>query len=47
MREYVGRCVICGRDIYCEDGFLNGYTDDEGKLCCYEHEHAAEECNDD
>lgn len=43
MREYIGQCYICGRSIYCENGFLNGFTDDEGRLSCYEGEHAEEE----
>lgn len=42
MREYVGQCAACGRTIYCEDGFLNGFTDYEGKLSCYDGEHIAE-----
>jgi len=39
MREYVGQCYICGRSIYCEDGFLNGFTDPEGRISCYDGEH--------
>lgn len=46
MREYVGQCGVCGRAIYCEDGFLNGFTDHEGKLSCYDGEHIAGNDND-
>lgn len=43
MKEYVGQCSVCGRDIYCEDGFLNGFTDSEGRLSCYDEKHAKKE----
>lgn len=43
MKEYVGQCSVCGRDIYCEDGFLNGFTDSEGRLSCYDEKHAEKE----
>jgi hypothetical protein len=36
MREHVGVCHICTRDIYCLDGFLNGIIDDKGQLTCLE-----------
>lgn len=35
MRELIGPCSNCGKDIYCRDGFLDGvYVD--GKLLCFE-----------
>ncbi|HLQ70622.1 MAG TPA: hypothetical protein VK142_02415 [Bacillota bacterium] len=24
MKEYIGSCHHCGKDIYCENGFFNG-----------------------
>lgn len=36
MREHVGVCHVCKKDIYCIDGFLNGVIDDEGQLTCLE-----------
>ena len=39
MRELIGQCQVCGREIYCENGFLNGYIDSEGKLSCFEEKH--------
>lgn len=50
MREPVGHCYYCDREIYCHDGFLNGYTDQEGRLSCFEGEHwdnsdTSEKCN--
>jgi hypothetical protein len=35
MRELVGKCEECGKDIYCMDGFLNGIKED-GKLLCFD-----------
>ena len=35
MRELVGPCANCGKDVYCRDGFLEGsYVN--GKLFCME-----------
>lgn len=34
MKELVGICHICKKDVYCLDGFLNGIIDDEGQLTC-------------
>ncbi|MBM7553024.1 hypothetical protein [Thalassobacillus pellis] len=35
MRELVGTCTVCGKEIYCEDGFLNGeHLDNE--LYCFD-----------
>lgn len=39
MRELIGQCCLCGRSIYCENGFLNGYAEGNGQLRCFEHEH--------
>ena len=36
MKELVGQCHICNKDVYCLDGFLNGVIDDKGKLVCME-----------
>ncbi|SHG92251.1 hypothetical protein [Ornithinibacillus halophilus] len=35
MRELIGTCQECEKDIYCENGFLNGVHED-GKLLCFE-----------
>ncbi|WP_169823963.1 hypothetical protein [Bacillus marinisedimentorum] len=35
MKEFVGKCDQCGKDIYCLEGFLNGVKDDSGKLLCF------------
>ncbi|WP_269431507.1 hypothetical protein [Domibacillus indicus] len=35
MNEFVGSCVLCGKDVYCQDGFLNGVKE-EGGLHCFE-----------
>lgn len=34
MRELVGKCRQCGKDVYCEDGFLNGaVVEGVGVIC--------------
>lgn len=33
MRELIGTCSSCGREVYCENGFFNGVHQD-GKLLC-------------
>lgn len=36
MREYVGACTSCEKDVYCTDGFLNGLVLENGDLVCFE-----------
>ena len=36
MRELVGKCTACSKEIYCFDGFFNGVQSDEGKIYCFE-----------
>ncbi|MBP1931183.1 hypothetical protein [Ammoniphilus resinae] len=40
MRELVGTCKDCGREVYCTDGFFNGVVEPEGVTCfsCRDHE---------
>ncbi|WP_266095249.1 hypothetical protein [Gracilibacillus oryzae] len=33
MREYIGDCQNCGKEIYCENGFFNGVSVSDGYLC--------------
>ncbi|MFC2947399.1 hypothetical protein [Virgibacillus sediminis] len=35
MRELVGSCTVCGKEIYCENGFFDGEQKD-GDLYCHE-----------
>ncbi|WP_198038630.1 hypothetical protein [Planococcus lenghuensis] len=35
MRELLGSCTDCGKDVYCMDGFLNGVYI-ENRLFCFE-----------
>ncbi|WP_458412919.1 hypothetical protein ACNQFZ_19230 [Schinkia sp. CFF1] len=35
MRELVGVCQDCNKEIYCENGFLNGIVKEDGKLICF------------
>lgn len=46
MKELVGTCKTCGKDIYCLDGFFNGiHTKDQEIYCfdCYENMENKEE----
>jgi formylmethanofuran dehydrogenase subunit E len=33
MRELVGQCQECGKNVYCENGFFDG-VQENGKLLC-------------
>ncbi|RKD76197.1 hypothetical protein ATL39_0410 [Sinobaca qinghaiensis] len=33
MQEPVGNCCLCGRIVYCMDGFLNGVYIDNDLYC--------------
>lgn len=35
MRELVGTCESCGKDVFCLNGFLNGVSE-AGRLQCFE-----------
>lgn len=35
MKELVGSCFTCGKEVFCLDGFLNGVHYDQ-KLYCIE-----------
>ncbi|WP_169507508.1 hypothetical protein [Paenibacillus harenae] len=36
MRELVGSCKECGKDIYCLDGFLNGIVLEDKSIVCFD-----------
>ncbi|GIP31372.1 hypothetical protein J2TS4_05820 [Paenibacillus sp. J2TS4] len=36
MKEYIGGCCQCDKEVYCMDGFLNGVVGDDGALYCFE-----------
>ena len=36
MREFIGTCQICNKDIYCEDGFFNGVLLPGHEYRCFE-----------
>ncbi|GEK59456.1 hypothetical protein MHA01_23610 [Marinococcus halophilus] len=35
MEEYLGQCSVCGKEIYCRDGFFEG-VHEGGRLYCFE-----------
>lgn len=43
MRELVGSCQQCGKEIFCLDGFLNGVHTKDGRVFCFECEKDVEE----
>lgn len=36
MKELVGKCTVCEKEVYCLDGFFNGIFTDEKKIFCFE-----------
>lgn len=36
MRELVGSCSICKREIFCLDGFFSGVYTDDKKIICFD-----------
>lgn len=36
MKEMVGHCTSCSKEIYCLDGFFNGIHTDDQKIYCFE-----------
>lgn len=40
MKELVGNCCTCKKEIYCLEGFLNGVVSEQGLLCFNCHDEA-------
>lgn len=37
MKELVGHCLACNKEVFCLDGFLNGIvTDKKGTILCFD-----------
>ncbi|MCQ6276581.1 hypothetical protein JMM81_16840 [Bacillus sp. V3B] len=36
MKELVGTCCECGKNLYCLDGFFNGVLTAGGKTICFD-----------
>ncbi|MDU0200420.1 MULTISPECIES: hypothetical protein [Paenibacillus] len=36
MHELVGTCNLCGKPIYCREGFLDGVILEDKSLVCFE-----------
>jgi hypothetical protein len=36
MKELVGKCKCCSKEIYCLDGFFNGIHTKEKEIYCFE-----------
>ncbi|WP_269919205.1 hypothetical protein [Caldifermentibacillus hisashii] len=45
MRELIGECVACGKNVYCENGFFDG-VHEGGKLYCIRCGHDVKEKED-
>ncbi|WP_182914119.1 hypothetical protein [Paenibacillus sp. 1011MAR3C5] len=35
MKELVGHCRACGREVYCRDGFLDGVVQEDSSVLCF------------
>jgi hypothetical protein len=35
LKELVGYCSICGKELYCLDGFFNGIILESKELVCF------------
>ncbi len=36
MKELIGTCTSCSKEVFCLDGFFNGVHTDEKELYCFE-----------
>lgn len=36
MNELVGKCIHCGKNLYCMDGFFNGVHIDNKQTLCFD-----------
>ncbi|WP_179289029.1 hypothetical protein [Bacillus sp. 7894-2] len=46
MKELVGSCAVCGKDLYCLDGFFNGVHNEKNETICFECMEKQEESAD-
>ncbi|MFZ4452204.1 hypothetical protein [Salibacterium aidingense] len=45
MKEIVGNCQSCGKEILCIDGFLNGVVKEDKTMQCFECEEQSNKPN--
>jgi hypothetical protein len=45
VKELVGRCSCCGKELFCLDGFFNGIYTKDKKIICFECESQLKENN--
>lgn len=36
MQEFVGHCKECNKQVFCNDGFINGIVLEDKSLICFE-----------
>lgn len=36
MTESVGSCNVCGKELFCRDGFLDGVVGERKELYCFD-----------
>jgi hypothetical protein len=36
LKEFIGTCKCCSKEIYCLDGFLNGIITEKKEIYCFE-----------
>ena len=35
MQELVGYCISCNKQVFCQDGFINGVVMEDKRLMCF------------
>ncbi len=46
LKELVGECQECKKEIYCLNGFFNGIVKEDGTITCFECEEKKEKNED-
>lgn len=36
MKELVGYCSVCGKEVFCLDGFFNGIVTEKKEIVCFD-----------
>ncbi|MEK4299543.1 hypothetical protein MKY30_09140 [Oceanobacillus sp. FSL W8-0428] len=42
-KEFVGTCTLCGKSVYCHNGFLEGVVQENHTLVCFACQNKTEE----
>ncbi|SFQ81494.1 MULTISPECIES: hypothetical protein [unclassified Bacillus (in: firmicutes)] len=36
MKEFIGKCKTCGKELFCLEGFFNGVVNEDKTVSCFE-----------